>query len=254
MRAFTRYAVATIAVLGLVLGLPPLFAQVTVNQTTLSSAATITARDINLTSASTVAVDDLIVVDGEAMRVLEITGTRIRVFRGFAGSKVQAHASGAVAFTGVPQRFSGEDPRSGGCTATAERFLPRVLTNGTVYQCHGSAWVRYRLNGIPSFTNAPAASYSTTGAIAVQPGLSLITAAGVGAMTLVPPTALQSGMVMEITSNTAQAHTITITEGFNNGGATADVCTLGAVIGNGVTIRADGLHWYMIAARGCTLG
>jgi hypothetical protein len=73
-------------------------------------------------------------------------------------------------------------------------------------------------------------------------------------MTLVAPSRLQDGMVMEITSTTAQAHTITITAGFNGGGSDVDVCTLGGAIGNGVIIRAYQGNWYLIAARACTLG
>lgn len=97
-------------------------------------------------------------------------------------------------------------------------------------------------------------TYTSSGALSVLPGYHLISVAGVGAMTLVPPTAAQVNTIMYILSNTANAHTVTVTEGFGGTGTTGnDVATFGNLPGNGMTLIAINLHWFPIGQMGVTI-
>lgn len=97
-------------------------------------------------------------------------------------------------------------------------------------------------------------NYTASGAITVTPGIHSLNVASAGAMTLVPPTAAQAGMRLYIVSTTAQAHTVTVTEGWGGAGTTAnDVATFGNLPGNGMGIVAVGLHWMPFAQMGVTI-
>lgn len=240
-------------------GLTPAFAQTTLNSTSLTAAVTATQQVIPLTSVTNIAVRDLVFVDREGMRVnaVDTVALNVTVTRGQQGTGARAHANASVAWTGPYQRFYLNDV-IGTCTATAEQFLPHiVLPSGNVYQCHSSEWVLWRDAGFRSFEigrTDGGTSYSASGAIAVQPGLSLITAAGVGTMTLAAPTVEQNGMLMMIYSTTAQAHTITVTAGFGPaGGAARDLGTFAAAIGNGLTLMAANGLWIVLSNLGVTL-
>lgn len=90
------------------------------------------------------------------------------------------------------------------------------------------------------------AAYSASGAVEIRTGIAQITAGSAAAMTLAAPTALQEGTVITFDSTTAFAHTLTVAGGLRGAGASADVGTFGAAIGNGVTLYAKGLFWWPI--------
>ena len=91
------------------------------------------------------------------------------------------------------------------------------------------------------------------GAIAHVGGTHALTKAGVAAMTLTPPTAGEEGMRLFIVSRSANAHTVTITEGLAGLGAGQDLMTFPA-IGDNITLQADNLHWVCVGApRGVTI-
>jgi hypothetical protein len=228
--------------------------QNTVTETTTSAAVTIGTDRVVLASATNVAAGKVLYIDREALSVTSVSSVTATVQRGMFGTAAATHASGAVVYAGSPNYFSGNDP-AGPCVAANEVALKRiVLGSGNIYNCINSQWVRFRTGGLIAFTVAAPITYTTAGAITIKPGLSLIGSGGAIAMTLAAPTNSQDGMVMEITAITAQTHTITIAGGANGGSTATDVCTLSGSIGDSVQVKASGGVWYLIAARGCTLG
>jgi hypothetical protein len=90
----------------------------------------------------------------------------------------------------------------------------------------------------------PVNVYSVSGAITFPGGVAKLTKAGVGVMTLKDPAKEDDGLTLEIYSETAQAHTVTNTTGFNGGGTGSDVGTFGGAIGDGFTLVArNGIWW-----------
>ena len=86
------------------------------------------------------------------------------------------------------------------------------------------------------------------GAITIKSGVVILNKAGAIAATLAAPTATTDDFkVLHIVSITAQAHTITATTiGFNAGDTASDVATLGAAIGNGLSVVAYQGEWYVL--------
>jgi hypothetical protein len=99
---------------------------------------------------------------------------------------------------------------------------------------------------------------STNGAIAIPDRGEkqvFITKGTAANLTLAAPTATtHDGVVIDIVSTTAAAHTITATTiGFNAGDAAGDVCTFGAAIGNQLRVVAYQGEWYVLNNIGGTL-
>lgn len=235
------------------------FAQATINTTTLSAAVTATAISFRLASVSTVAVGQVIYVDREAMRVNTVNSTTavVTVTRGFSSTNAVAHASGAVAYTGPANYFSATDV-SGPCTATNEVALPHInMPDGNVFQCSNSLWTEWAHNGYARFAptvRLSAQTYTVLGAITIQPGVQYIGSSGALAMTLANPSTAQNGMVMILIASTAQAHTVTYTAGFGGGTTARDVATFGGAINDEMVIYADSGVWWVISTRNVTLG
>lgn len=83
-------------------------------------------------------------------------------------------------------------------------------------------------------------------------GLAILTKAGVGAYTLAAPTA--KGALLAITSDTANAHVITLVAGTLNG-ATQVTITFGGAKGDGVLLVADeNGSWRTVAETNVALG
>lgn len=73
-----------------------------------------------------------------------------------------------------------------------------------------------------------------------------ITKGSAAALTLGTPTTAQNGVVIDIISTTAFAHTITAaTIGFNDGGTASDVCTFSAAKGNRLCVVAYAGDWWV---------
>jgi hypothetical protein len=144
---FLRYL--TFVGAAVLLCVAPAFAQTTLNSTTLSAAMTAGSAGAltipSLTSTSTIAVGDYLVIDGEFMRVLSLSPTRVR--RGVFGVAFP-HANGSVVWTGVRSRFYDNEP-VGSCTATAELYLPHIsFPSANVYDCIGSEWTLLKQGGL----------------------------------------------------------------------------------------------------------
>lgn len=98
---------------------------------------------------------------------------------------------------------------------------------------------------------------AASGAIAVKEGFSVITKAGVAAMTLAAPTAGlpaaagDDGKVLTIVSTTANAHTVTTPSNKVNGASTT--LTFGAAVANFVQVMAYGGVWYVLGKTGVTV-
>jgi hypothetical protein len=82
----------------------------------------------------------------------------------------------------------------------------------------------------------------------------VITKAGVCAMTLAAPTpGTHDGVTLTFVSTTAQAHTLTHTEGFGGGTTARDVGTWGGAINDGMEIVAYNGVWYIKYLRNVTV-
>lgn len=81
----------------------------------------------------------------------------------------------------------------------------------------------------------------------------VVTKAGVDAMTLAAPTATtDDGVIITITSNTANAHTITATGLLQTGTTSVNVATFAAQKGAGLTLMAYQGKWNVISSVGIT--
>ncbi len=113
-------------------------AQTLIPFTTLAAAMDARSQTMVVTSGTNFAAGYVVFVDKEAMPVLSVSGTTIRVARLKIGV---AHPSGAVAFVASPQSFVSATP-SGACTRTSEEVLPRINTaTGEISDCLAGQWV-----------------------------------------------------------------------------------------------------------------
>lgn len=95
---------------------------------------------------------------------------------------------------------------------------------------------------------------SASGAVAPRAAASyVITKAGVAALTLAAPTATtDDGTEITITSNTANAHTLTATGLLQTGSASVNLATFAASAGAGLTLIAYQGKWNVLASVGIT--
>ena len=87
----------------------------------------------------------------------------------------------------------------------------------------------------------PVQELTDDGAIAIPGGVVHLNKAGVIAATLAVPDT--NGLVLFITSKTAQAHTLTVASGIYGLGTSYDVGTFGGAIGDGVILVSYGGYW-----------
>lgn len=82
----------------------------------------------------------------------------------------------------------------------------------------------------------------------------IITKAGVAALTLAAPTATQDdGLLIEVSSSTAFAHTLTATGLFADGGGHVNLATFAAQLGASILLQAYQGRWYVQLAQGVTM-
>lgn len=121
----------------------PTSAQTYLTSTTLSTAVTsVSADTVVVASASTVAVGGYLYVNHEAMQVVSISGTSIRVARGQQGTAATTHSASATVIVfpvaslqGALPAFGQRDP-AGSCTPGNHRYLPIVnVVSGNVWLC-----------------------------------------------------------------------------------------------------------------------
>jgi len=85
------------------------------------------------------------------------------------------------------------------------------------------------------------------------PGRSIITKAGVAALTLAAPAKADDGMIVEIISTTAFAHTLTATGLFADGAGHVNLATFAAFAGASIMLMAYQGLWYVKRAQGVTM-
>lgn len=147
-----------------------LSAQTAMTSTTLSAAAASSDQTVTVASATGIIAADLkpntyLFIDKEAMRVKTVSGTLIGVERGAEGTRITDHASGARVWLGPPESFYTGEP-AGSCTASAERYHPRVvITTGNVFSCMDGEYRKFEgsstLFGTPN-TGVTAFEYGDT--------------------------------------------------------------------------------------------
>jgi hypothetical protein len=135
------------------------FGQTTMTSTTLSAAVTATQDFVLVASATGITAPGnltgsgpgnpsgsgviFLYMDREAMRVNGLSGTRIFVERGYAGTTAAAHVSGSKVWVGPAGRFAMQDP-AGGCTLATIAYLPRVvIPTGALWTCGASQWTTF---------------------------------------------------------------------------------------------------------------
>lgn len=213
-----------------------------INATTLSLAIGAADTQFGVASATNITAPNFttgvgltyLFVDQEFMLVTGINGTAVQVVRGQLGTPAVAHLSGAQVQSGGPADFL--------------QVGEVVTTSLTSKQIAASE------NQPATFLTG--AADALTGAA----GIFLVKTAGVDAMTIPTPTAAMEGNVVEVWSDTTNAHTITAASACVAAGqALKTVITFPAFKGAGVKLCARNLAWQIIgqggvvAAGSCTL-
>lgn len=195
--------------------------------TTIAAAMAVTDLAVTVTSATGLAAGNFLRIDNEFMIIDRsyVSGTRVPVYRrGDQGSRVVAHQALAPCISGL---FS--DQAALGTYA----FTPVPLSNPDIV------------------------TYSVTGAIAVpvRDTMVVLDKAGVAVMTLAAPAADQDGMILYVTSTTAQAHTITATSLLADGasGSPHTTATFAAYKGAGLVLVALQGLWQVRSNVGITI-
>lgn len=143
---------------------------------------------------------------------------------------------------------AGTDTINGIATATG---ISQGINTTATYVCTVSGNWEVPLTSLQSTTPT---ALSVNGAIPPHVGhVYVITKAGVLADTLAAPTAgTDDGLEITVTSNTANAHTITATGLLQTGSASVNVATFAAFAGAGLTLMAYQGKWNVIASVGIT--
>lgn len=279
MRHF-RKALIALALTAVVVATSPnfvqrVFAQTSLYTTTLGATLQAPAQGapatlLTLASGTNVAVGQGLVVDGEYMTIQSSTpiATQWNVVRGQSGTTAGAHASGAAVLFGASNNFyfNSRQP-SGYCVSTQTAATPRVVvsTSVSIFLCPAvstltgstaSVWGQITNDGIPYNSEFARTgwTYTSAGALTLQPGVQFIGSGGALAMTLASPEKWMDGMVMVLQASTAQAHTVTYTPGFYGNTTSSDVATFGGAIGDNLVIFATGGVWRPLTTRNVTFG
>ena len=195
-------------------------------RTTLAAACGAGDQAIVVTSATGFAVGNVIQVDGEFM--------------------VQ---TGAAVSTTIPVQRGGKN----GTIQSAHPILSSVVTGlATDFPAPQAGWTNN-----PAPYKKSVVSYGASGAITppTYDTIIFLDKATAAAMTLASPsTATPDGVEVTIYSNTAAAHTVTYTPGFNGDTTSSDVATFAATIGNSMTILSARGLWGIKCLAGVTLG
>lgn len=195
--------------------------------TTIAAAMSATDLAVTVTSATGIAAGNFLRIDNEFMIVDRSysSGTRIPVYRrGDQGSRVVAHQALAPVSSGL---FSD-------------------LADLGTYAATPVPWPKPDL-----------VTYSVSGAIAVpkRDTIVVLDKAGVAAMTLAAPAVDQDGLMLIVTSTTAQAHTITATSLLADGesGSPETTATFAAYKGAGCTLMALQGLWQVVSNANATI-
>jgi hypothetical protein len=254
-------------------------AQTTVPSTTFCAAVTKTATTVCLASTTNVVNQTGLYADGEYMTVLlgnsqtlASTNAYVPVSRGNrSGQPATAHANGAVVWLALTPdkantpgdngfQYSTNMTDIGPCTPGAISYLPHIWpdlaemrTCGAINGGTTGQWVNYTVLQNQNPTTTPLQLLSTNAALPVTTGTYVITKAGVLAATLAAPTAgSQDGIVIQISSTTANAHTLTATGLLQTGTASVNVATFAAQAGAGLVLMSYNGKWIVLSSVGIT--
>lgn len=196
--------------------------------TTLSSAATASAKEIVVASATSVAAGRLVLVDQEMMQVVQsyVSGTTVGVLRGRGGTAAVAHVASANVVHGASTDFS--DPGA-----------------QTVVSYPAAGWSKKVI------------SYSAAGAIALpkphEDTVVVINGTDALAMTLAVPTDDLDGCELFVIANGKAAHTVTAAGGFGLASTSYDVATSNANGQCGLHCIAANGAWVILSSMTGTL-
>ena len=204
--------------------------------TTLSAAITASQTSFGVASATGITTPNFqtgsgityLYVDQEVMLVTGITGTVVSVVRGFNGTQAVAHLSGANVMAGLPgdivTQQTIENPVTFGAVTVGSTIQPATFLTGSADAISNTA-----------------------------PGFYVVKTAGVDAMTLAAPAAAAEGIIIDIWSDTTNAHTLTATSLLANGTALKTTATFPAFRGAGLRLRAcNGV--YHVMSNGASAG
>lgn len=139
-----------------------LFGQTALTSTTLASAVAVTDDEISVASATGIAAatgnassGSFLVIGPETVKVMSVSGTVVKVQRGYAG-KVYAHPSGAVVYEATAAELASAEPY-GACVAGETWPYSPLIVPGSAdrWSCNGSVWTKS--SDGPSFTPDPGA-------------------------------------------------------------------------------------------------
>lgn len=185
--------------------------------TTLASAKATNDTKIKLTSATGAAAKQNCLVDGEWMRITDVSLTpTIGVVPGYNGTPAGPHGVLAPVIYGPTQDFQSVGLVPGGIVVTQSFGADGAITG-------------------PSGSGVP-----------IVNTVVYLTKATAGAYTLAAPTIDQQNTITFV-STTAAAHTITYTAGFYGNTTTSDVATFPATINGMFTIKAQNGTWAPVA-------
>ncbi len=269
------------------LGSLSLLAQTATPNTTLCGAQTATQTSVCLQATTGVVNQTGVFIDQEYELVqlsnnqVVCTGPcQVPVSRANRGAKTgpTAHLNGSVAWleltpgqTVVPGATGFNHGTAmgsiGPCTRAMIVYLPAIYVNlgikrdcdvgGTLAAGQAGVWIDYApAAGLDYPSPNPPINLATNGALSVSSGVYVITKAGVLAVTLAAPTAtVQDGMIIMLTSTTANAHTLTATSLLDNGGSGVPytTATFGAHAGAYIRLKAYQGLWYVLDSSNVTL-
>lgn len=195
--------------------------------TTLASAKAMNDTRVVLTSATGIANKYRMLVDGEVMRVTDVSlSPTIGVVPGYSGTPANPHGVLAPVIYGPTTDFVAAGITEGGVVNTLSFGADGAITG-------------------------PAGS----GTVPVSNTIIYLTKATAGAYTLAAP-AIDQQNTLTFVSTTAAAHTITVTAGFYGNTTSSDVATFPATKNGTLTVKAQNGLWAPIstASSGVTFG
>jgi hypothetical protein len=201
-----------------------------ITATTLSAACGASDLSISVASATGITAPNytsgsgivILQVDMEYMAVLGVSGTVVSVQRGMYGSPAVSHVANSRVGIGLPSDFP--------------PVVEVVASSQTITETVGS----YNMPAVVLSGSADAIPSTV-------PGFYVVKTAGVNSMTLAAPTAAQEGNVIDVWSDTTNAHTITATSLLANGTALKTTATFAAFRGAGMRLRACNLVWHVMS-------
>lgn len=117
------------------------FGQTATTSTTLSAALSDSSGTVLVVASATdVEAGGKLFIDREALDVISVASTTVRVRRGVDGTRATPHITASVVYVGSkaqkPYVFKANQARGGTCTRANESFLPQIDTQyGIIWDC-----------------------------------------------------------------------------------------------------------------------